>query len=92
MTNPFTLHGGYYDVFRTAELKAELGSVEPHSDVILDLSTTEHLDCGSLGVMIGKLQQWRRRKPGTQLCLMHVAPRMARILTILNLDQVFKIV
>jgi anti-anti-sigma factor len=56
---------------------------------VLDLSTTEHLDCSCLGVLIGKLHQWREHDPETQLRLIHVAPRLARMLSLANLDQLF---
>ncbi len=89
ISEPVSLHGGCYDIFRKVELKAELDSVEPRSDVVLDLSKTELLDCSCLGVLVGKLRQWRERDPETQLRLIHVAPRLARILSLVKLDTLF---
>jgi anti-anti-sigma regulatory factor len=83
------LHGGYYDVSRKSELQAEFDAIEPHSDVVIDLATTEHLDCACLGVMVGRLGEWRVRKPETQLRLRNVAPQLARVLGILKLNEVF---
>jgi len=85
------LRGGYYDISRWAELEAELGFAQPRSDVILDLSHTEHLDCGSLGLLIGRLNAWRNRAPGTELRLVNVRPRLAEVLTLLELDSLFVI-
>jgi anti-anti-sigma regulatory factor len=84
-----TLHGGYYDVSRRAELQAELDAIEPHSDVVIDLASTEHLDCSSLGIMIGRLREWRVAKPATQLRLRNVTPQLTRVLGILKLDELF---
>lgn len=86
---PLALRGGYYDIFRAPELKAELESVRPHEDIVLDLSATEHLDCACLGVMIRKLRQSRELEHATELRLVHTAPRLAEILALLKLDQVF---
>jgi len=83
------LHGGYYDFSRKSELQAEFDAIEPHSDVVVDLASTEHLDCACLGVMIGRLNEWRMRKPKTQLHLINVAPRLARVLELLKLEQLF---
>lgn len=86
---PILLLGGYYDVFRKADLRAELAAIEPHSDVVLDLATTDQLDCGSLGLMVARLREWRKEKPQTNLRLINVSTRIARVLTILGLDTLF---
>jgi anti-anti-sigma factor len=85
VTKPLVLRGGYYDISRRAEFRAELDSVEPHSDVVLDLSGTEYLDCASVGVMVEKLRQWREHTPGTNLRLTNVNPDLARMLRLLEL-------
>ena len=50
-SEPRVLHGGYYDLARREELRAELDLIQPHSDVVLDLARTEHLDCSCIGVL-----------------------------------------
>jgi anti-anti-sigma factor len=85
------LHGGYYDLSRKSELKAEFDAIEPHSDVVIDLASTEHLDCSCIGVMVGRLREWRVRKPETQLRLINVTPRLERMLRLLMLQQLFVI-
>lgn len=83
------LHGGVYDISRKAELSGELDSIEPHSDVVLDLGITECLDCSSIGVLIAKLSAWNRQKPGTKLHLRNVNSQLAKVLLILGLEHVF---
>ncbi len=89
MAQSLRLHGGYYDLGRKVELESELASVEPHSDVFLDLAATEHLDCSCLGLMIVTLHRWRNQKPDTNLRLLNVLPGFAKVLSILRLDEVF---
>jgi anti-anti-sigma factor len=89
VSNAHVLHGGYYDFSRKAELKAEFDAIEPHSDVVVDLASTEHLDCSCLGIMIGRLREWRVYKPKTQLRLINVSPRLERVLELLKLEQLF---
>lgn len=86
---PLALHGGYYDIFRAAELRAELGTIHPHDDIVLDLSATEHLDCACLGVMIRKLRQSRKVESAIELRLVHTTPRLAEMIALLNLDEIF---
>jgi anti-anti-sigma factor len=86
---PETLRGGYYDIARKDELEAELGRVEPHSDVVLNLDNVEHLDCSCLGVMVARLQSWRKAQPGTNLRLQNVSRHFAKILCLVELDQLF---
>ncbi len=85
------LKGGYYDILRSAELTAELNAIQPHSDVVLDLACTQHLDCACLGVMIRALNEWNRRAPGTHLRLRNVVPQVERMLQLVKLDKVFVI-
>ncbi len=87
--NPVALIGGDYDIFRTRELAEELYDIEPHSDVWLDLATTEHLDCASIGVLMRNFKRWRARDPEMRLRLLNVAPRLAQVLRILRLDELF---
>jgi len=89
MHKPVTLNGGYYDIFRSAELTVELSAIKPGSDVVLDLSRTQHLDCACLGVMIRALNEWNKRAPGTHLRLRNVVPQVERILRLVELDRVF---
>ena len=89
MSEPVMLKGGRYDIFRRAELSAELDAIEPQSDVVLDLSRTEFLDCAALGLMVKALNEWNKRAPGTHLRLRNVAPKVERILKIVELDRVF---
>jgi anti-anti-sigma factor len=89
MNKPVVLNGGYYDVFRTAELAAELNAIEPQSDVVLDLSNTQQLDCACLGVMIHALKEWNKRAPGTHLRLRNVVPQVEKMLHLMELDRVF---
>ena len=88
-TTPVVLEGGYYDVFRKKALQAELASIQSHSDVVLDLSRTEQIDCACLGLFVARLREWRAQKPGTNLRLVNVSPRIARILSLLSLDTLF---
>jgi anti-anti-sigma regulatory factor len=85
------LKGGWYDAARHEDLKLELHGFEPHGDGVLDLVRTKHLDCASLGILIAKLLTWRKRKPEINLRLLNVAPKLANILRLLQLDQVFLI-
>ncbi len=89
MTHAVLLRGGYYDIYRLDQLRAELQAVQPHSDVLLDLATTESLDCACLGALVGHLNVWRQRAPDTNLRLKNIHPRVARILTLTQLDKVF---
>jgi anti-anti-sigma factor len=87
--NTATLHGGSYDIVRRNELKAELDLVEPHSDVALNLGRVEYLDCSCLGVMVERLQLWRKARPGTNLRLQNVPPEVVKVLRLLELDRLF---
>ncbi len=86
---PYRLRGGYYDIGRRAELRAELDSLEPHSDIILDLAATQQVDCSCLGVMVAKLNEWRERDSEMNLRLLNVGPGVARVLNISRLDEAF---
>ncbi len=89
MTTPAALHGGEYDIGRRDELKAELDLISPHSDVVIDLTSTVSLDCYSLGMMVGKLKEWRAEKPGTNLRLLNVNRDLVKVMRSLHLDRVF---
>jgi anti-anti-sigma factor len=89
MTDPVSLHGGFYDAARNVELAAELDKISPHSDVIINLASTEYLDCSSLGLMIENLRRWKKEKPGTKLRLINVNPRLFDVMRLLGLDAVF---
>jgi anti-anti-sigma factor len=91
MTRPLQLDGGEYDVARKEDLRAELEKTEPHSDVVLDLAKTDYMDCSCVGVLIGKLHEWRGEDPDTHIRLRNVAPSIARMLGLLELDRVFVI-
>jgi anti-anti-sigma factor len=91
MTQPIALHGGFYDATRNVELAAELDKISPHSDVMIDLASTEYLDCSSLGLMIQNLRRWKREKPGTQLRLTNVNPSLFAVMRLLQLDGIFLI-
>jgi anti-anti-sigma factor len=91
MTRPLQLDGGEYDVARKEDLQAELEKTEPHSDVVLDLAKTDYMDCSCVGVLIGKLHEWRGEDPDTHIRLRNVAPSIARMLGLLELDRVFVI-
>jgi anti-anti-sigma factor len=91
MTKPLLLDGGEYDVARKNDLRAELEKTEPHSDVVLDLAQTDYMDCSCVGILIAKLHEWRERHPDTNLRLRNVAPSIARMLGILELDRLFVI-
>jgi anti-anti-sigma factor len=91
MTSPVALHGGYYDIGRTSELTAELAAISPHSDVVIDLASTDYLDCSSLGLMVRNLSRWRLQKPGTDLRLVNVNGQMVKIMHLLELDRLFVI-
>ncbi|MHB8148257.1 MAG: STAS domain-containing protein [Vulcanimicrobiaceae bacterium] len=84
-----TLHGGYYDGNRHAEFEAELAVISPHSDVVIDLASTEYLDAWCCSLLIRNLAKWREQKPGTQLRLMNVQPQLAGVLRSLELDRIF---
>jgi anti-anti-sigma factor len=88
MTYPITLHGGFYDVNRSVELAAELEAISPHSDVIIDLASTEYLDASSIGLLMHNLRRWKHEKPGTQLRLVNVNPNLVEIMHRLNLDRI----
>jgi anti-anti-sigma factor len=85
------LHGGFYDSARNAELATELDAITPHSDVIIDLASTEYLDCSSLGLMLQNLTRWKQEKPGTALRLINVNPSLVDAMRLLQLDGVFLI-
>ena len=91
MTKPVTLHGGFYDSSRNVELAAELDVISPHSDVIIDLASTEYLDCSSLGLMLQNLTRWKLEKPGTKLRLVNVNRGLVDVMRQLRLDRVFLI-
>jgi anti-anti-sigma regulatory factor len=91
MAQPVMLHGGFYDSTRNAELATELEAISPHSDVIIDLASTEHLDCSSLSLMLQNLMRWKREKPGTELRLINVNPGLCDVMRLLKLDRVFLI-
>jgi len=86
---PVVLRGGAYDVARRDALKAELAQVEPYTDIVIDLSTTELLDCSCIGVLAAKLRAWKDRRPQTTLRLRNVSTNIARVLRLLKLDEVF---
>jgi anti-anti-sigma factor len=85
------LHGGIYDAARYAELAIELDAITPHSDVIIDLASTEYLDCSSLGLMLTNLTRWKQEKPGTHLRLVNVNPGLFDVMRLLKLDGIFLI-
>jgi anti-anti-sigma factor len=91
MAAPVLLHGGFYDSTRNAELATELDAITPHSDVIIDLASTEYLDCSSLGLMLQNLTRWKQMKPGTALRLLNVNPGLVNVMHLLKLDEVFLI-
>jgi anti-anti-sigma factor len=91
MVTPLLLHGGDYDISRKEDLRSELDRTEPHSDVVLDLALTDFVDCSCLGVFIAKLREWRQQDPDTKVRLRNVAPRIARMLSLLELDRLFVI-
>jgi anti-anti-sigma factor len=91
MTEPAAFHGGYYDANRIGELAAELDAISPHSDVVIDLASTEYLDCSSLGLMVRHVNRWRLQKPGTKLRLINVNERLVTVMHALGLDRVFVI-
>ncbi len=91
MEETVAFHGGFYDISRKGELKAELDAISPHSDVVIDLSSTEYLDCSAVGMMVGKLRQWEKEKPGTRLRLRNVNRRLTNVMLILNLHRIFTI-
>jgi anti-anti-sigma factor len=91
MKNSLQLLGGDYDISRKDDLEAELNLTEPHSDVVLDLATTDFIDCSCLGVLIMQLRTWREQLPDTNLRLQNVAPSIARMLGLLELDRLFVI-
>jgi anti-anti-sigma factor len=91
MTKPLQLAGGEYDVARRDDLRAELDKTEPHSDVVLDLAKTDYMDCSCVGVLIAKLDAWRAQDPDTHVSLRNVAPSIARMLGLLELDRLFVI-
>jgi anti-anti-sigma factor len=91
VAQPVTLRGGFYDPGRNVELAAELAAVRPHSDVIIDLASTEYLDCSSIGLLLHNLGRWKREKPGTKLRLVNVNPNLIEIMHRLQLDRIFLI-
>lgn len=58
------LEGGEYDVFRRDALRIELDRIEPRTDIVLDLATTDFIDCSCIGVLIARLRSWRERRSG----------------------------
>ena len=84
-----TLHGGYYDGRRYDEFAAELAAISPHSDVVIDLASTEYLDAWCWSLVVQHLAKWRKQKSGTQLRLVNVRPQLAEILHTLELDRIF---
>ncbi|HEY1682895.1 MAG TPA: STAS domain-containing protein [Candidatus Tumulicola sp.] len=91
MENPLQLKSSYYDIACKDDLRAELKQTEPHSDVVLDLAMTDFIDCSCVGVLIVQLRSWREQIPDTNLRLQNVAPSVARMLGLLELDRVFVI-
>jgi len=84
-----SLHGGFYDSRRYFELDDELTAITPHSDVVIDMATTEYLDASSVSLLIRHLGVWRRQKPGTQLRLINVRPELAEAMRATKLDALF---
>jgi anti-anti-sigma regulatory factor len=83
------LRGGHYDFSRKAELKQELDAVQPRKLVVLDLAETTCLECAEIGVIVGKLREWRQFVPDAQLHLRNVSGHIARMLRLLELDSEF---
>jgi anti-anti-sigma regulatory factor len=91
MTEPLVLEGGHYDIARRNDLRSELARTRPHSDVPLDLVRTDTIDCSCLGVLIAQLLKWKEDGADTKFRLYNVAPSIAHMLTLLELDALFKV-
>jgi hypothetical protein len=52
---------------------------------------SEFIDCSCLGVLIAQLRAWREQIADTKLGLQNVAPSIARMLSLLELDRLFVI-
>lgn len=85
------LRGGYYDFSRKAELEDELDAAQPQSVVVLDLVATTALECACIGIIIGKLREWRRVIPDAEIRLRNVSACIARSLRLLELESVLVI-
>ena len=59
--------------------------------MIIDLASTEYLDCSSLGLMLQNLMRWKQEKPGTQLRLVNANQGLVDVMRLLKLDGIFLI-
>lgn len=59
------------------------------ADVVLDLSSLDYIDSGGVGVLVSTLLHVTRR--GGRLKLLHPSERVARVLDITGLNEVFAI-
>jgi anti-anti-sigma factor len=85
------LQGGDYDVGRKDDLRAEVAGIPSSEDIVLDLSTTNSVDCSCIGVLIAQLRAWRAKFPDRTFRLQNVAPGIARMIALLNLERLFLI-
>jgi anti-sigma B factor antagonist len=83
--------GGDIDVASAVTVRDALDRViaAGHHRIVLDLDEVRFLDSTGLGVMVGRLKAVRDL--GGDLHLVCTSPRIARVMSITSLDEVFRI-
>lgn len=83
--------GGDIDVASAVTVRDALDRViaAGHHRIVLDLSEVRFIDSTGLGVMVGRLKAVRDL--GGDMHLVCASPRIARVLAITSLDEVFTI-
>ncbi len=83
---------GALDVTTAADLRADLTAIlagASSSDLVLDLAGVEQVDMVGLGLLVGVHRQAQRG--GRRLVLIHVPPRVMRLLVATRLHRVLSI-
>ena len=81
-----------FDVDSTRRLQRELGALAAESDsapLLLDLSAVEFLPSGTIGVLVELANKCRGEQRG--LALIGLQPKVAEVLRLCSLDEVFAI-
>lgn len=79
---------GDYDLSRREELREDLYTLKDEDAVAIDLGDVRFMDSTALGVLVNFNRRFIQ-KGGPPLRLVHLQPRLVRLLKITGLDQVF---
>ena len=80
--------GGELDVYSSPRLRQEIRRrLEEGSDVEVDFSDVEHVDCSGLGALMSGMSCATRQS--RKLTVVGIQPAVARIFVITKLDRVF---